>query len=105
MRPIPVPQQALTFRQLGLGDDEADDIIVPSTVLDSGFPFWKYVLLSVTAGLITHGLIRAWDAKKRKRLGSPAQAVLLPPIVVPPAPIKALPPLRRSKKSARRKRR
>lgn len=54
--PIPVPTYELVrFPRMGA----VSDLPVPiAPSLAQPFPFWQYVALSVTAGVITHYLLR-----------------------------------------------
>jgi hypothetical protein len=49
--------------------DVADlDVPIDASLVNGGpgFPFWKYVALSVTAGVITHYIIRGLERKSKR---------------------------------------
>lgn len=63
-QPIPVPGR-YNFPRVAVSawaENEDQQIVTPPMAHD--FPFWKYVGLSVTAGLITHYLIRFLGGRK-----------------------------------------
>lgn len=63
--PIPVPTYELVrFPRMGMDVSDLPTPIDPA--FGQPFPFWKYVALSVTAGVITHYLLRFLNRSKPK---------------------------------------
>ncbi len=60
---VRVPASALYgFRRFA--DDEADTLTPPAAPTP-GFSFFQYLLLSITAGVTTHYIIRALERKRK----------------------------------------